>query len=180
MSGSWVVFTELDMTVRGTVCFSDDSMTKIEGRGVVDFLYQNGERRSFTRVYFIPWLTANIVSIRQLDEAEYDIHIKAGKMDIREPGGRLLARIERKQSRLYMLDVNIACRAACLSMRAEAEARRWHAQLGHVNMPVLRRMANQELVRGMPSLEQVEGVCEACMIGKQRRTAFPDQVAWRA
>jgi transposase InsO family protein len=79
-----------------------------------------------------------------------------------------------------VLDVNIARRAACLSARAEAEARRWHARLEHVNMPVLRQMANQELVKGMPSLEQVEGVCEACMTGKQRRTVFPDQAAWRA
>jgi hypothetical protein len=74
-------------------------------------------------------------------------------MDICEPGGRLLARIKRKQSRLYVLDVNIARRAACLSAWTEAEARCWHARLGHVNMPVLRQMANQELVRGMPSLE---------------------------
>jgi hypothetical protein len=70
-------------------------MTKIEGRGVVEFLYKNGERRSFVGVYFIPWLTVNIVSVGQLDEVGYT-HIKAGKMDIREPVGRLLARIERK------------------------------------------------------------------------------------
>jgi hypothetical protein len=57
----------------------------------------------------------NIVSVGQLEEAGYDIHIKTWKMDICEPGGRLLARIERKQSRLYMLDINIARRAACLS-----------------------------------------------------------------
>jgi hypothetical protein len=90
-------------------------MTEIEGRGVVEFLCKDGERRSFAGVYFIPRLTANIVSVGQLDEAEYDIHIKAGKMDIREPGGCLLARIKREQSRLYVLDVNIARRAACLS-----------------------------------------------------------------
>jgi hypothetical protein len=50
----------------------------------------------------------NIVSVKQLDEAGYDIHIKSGKMDIRELDSHLLARIERKQSRLYVLDVNIA------------------------------------------------------------------------
>jgi hypothetical protein len=71
-------------------------MTEIEGRGVVEFLCKNGERRSFTGVYFIPELMANIVNVGQLDEVRYDIHIKAGKMDIRKPGGRLLARIERK------------------------------------------------------------------------------------
>jgi hypothetical protein len=157
MSDSLAAFAELDTTVRGTVRFGDDSMTEIEGRGVVEYLCKNGERRSFAGVYFIPRLTANIVSVGKLDEAGYEVHIRTGKMDIREPGGRLLARIERKQSRLYVLDVNIARRAACLSARAEAEARRWHARLGHVNMPVLRRMANQELVRGMPPWSRWRG-----------------------
>jgi hypothetical protein len=180
MSGSLAAFAELDTTERGTVHFDDDSMTEIEGRGVVEYLCKNGEWRSFAGVYFIPWLTANIISVGQLDEAGYEVHIRTGKMDIREPGGRLLARIERKQSRLYVLDVNIAQRATCLSARVEAEARRWHTRLGHVNMPVLRQMPNQELVRGMPFLEQVERVCEACMTEKQRHTAFPDQAAWRA
>jgi hypothetical protein len=99
-------------------------MTEIEGRGVVEYRCKNGERRSFTGVYFIPQLTANIVSVGQLDEAGYEVHIRTGKMDIREPGGRLLARIERKRSRLYVLNVNIAWRATCLSARAEAEAKR--------------------------------------------------------
>jgi hypothetical protein len=164
MSSSQAAFIELDMAVRGTVRFGDDSMTEIEGKGTMEFLCKNGECHSFVRVYFIPRLTANIVNVEQLDEAGYDIHIKGGKMDIYEPGGCLLARIERKQSRLYVFDVNIAWRAACMSTWAEAKC--WHARLGHVNMPVLRRMATQEVVRGLPSLELVEGVCEACMIGK--------------
>jgi hypothetical protein len=124
MSGSLATFAELDMTVWGTVRFGDDSMTEIEGRGVVEYRCKNGERRSFTGVYFIPQLTANIVSVGQLDEAGYEVHIRTGKMDIREPGGRLLARIERKRSRLYVLNVNIAWRATCLSARAEADVKR--------------------------------------------------------
>jgi hypothetical protein len=109
--------------------------------------------------------TTNIVSVGQLDEAGHDIHIKSGKMDIRKSDLCLLARIRRKQNRLYMLDVNFAWRAACLTTWAEAkaEAKCWHAWLGHVNMHVLRRMVNQEVVLGLPSIEQVEGVCEACM-----------------
>jgi hypothetical protein len=33
-------------------------------------------------------------------------------------------------------------------------------------MPELRRMANQELVRGLPHIEEVDELCEACMAGK--------------
>jgi hypothetical protein len=44
-----------------------------------------------------------IISMGQLDEAGYNIHIKQGFMSIREPGGQLLARIARWRSMLYVL-----------------------------------------------------------------------------
>jgi hypothetical protein len=53
-----------------------------------------------------------------------------------------------------------------------------HARLGHVNMPVLRRMANQEVVRGLPLIGAVGELCEACMARKQKRSHFPDRAAW--
>jgi hypothetical protein len=52
----------------------------------------------FNGVYHIPRLTANIVSVGQLDEVGYDIRIKDGVMKIHEPSGRLLVRIERAHS----------------------------------------------------------------------------------
>jgi hypothetical protein len=130
MSGSRAAFTELDVAVCGTARFGDDSVAEIEGRGSVVFICKNGERRSFARVYFIPRLMANIVRVSQLDEAGYNIHIKNARMDIREPGGRLLARVQRKENMLYVLDVNVAQRANCLATREDMEARRWHACLG--------------------------------------------------
>jgi hypothetical protein len=73
MSGSRDAFSELEKTFCGTVRFRDDSVAEIEGRGVVVFRCKNGEQRSFTGVYFIPRLTANIINMGQLDEAGYDI-----------------------------------------------------------------------------------------------------------
>jgi hypothetical protein len=36
------------------------------------------------------------------------------------------------------------------------------------------------LVRGLPILSQVDQVCEACLVGKHRRTPFPHQAMRRA
>jgi transposase InsO family protein len=47
-------------------------------------------------------------------------------------------------------------------------------------MPSLRRMAKEELVRGLTDIEQVGSICEACMAGKQKRSSFPDQASRRA
>ncbi|WVZ58547.1 hypothetical protein U9M48_008813 [Paspalum notatum var. saurae] len=47
-------------------------------------------------------------------------------------------------------------------------------------MPALRKMAREELVRGLPEIEQVDQLCEACLAGKQKRTPFPEQAKWHA
>jgi hypothetical protein len=41
-------------------------------------------------------------------------------------------------------------------------------------------MANQEVVRGLPQIGAVGELCEAYMVGKQKRSHFPDRAAWRA
>jgi hypothetical protein len=57
------------------VRFSDDSVTEIEGRGKVEFLCKNGERRMIEGVYFIPKLIVNIVSVGRLDEDSYQVRV---------------------------------------------------------------------------------------------------------
>jgi hypothetical protein len=107
MSGPRAVFTNLDTKVLGTVRFGDNLVARIEGQGTIKFMCKNGETRSCVGAYFITRLTTNIISLRQLDEAKYKIHVDDGVMRIREPDGRLLARIVRAENRLYLLHLKI-------------------------------------------------------------------------
>ena len=97
-------------------------------------------------------------------------------MRVREPGGQLLARALRAANWLYLLHLKMA-QPVCLVMRGRDDkvAWRWHERFGHINMAALRKLAREELVRGLLELGQVERVCEACQAGKQRRTSFPAQ-----
>jgi hypothetical protein len=36
------------------------------------------------------------------------------------------------------------------------------------------------MVKGLPVLDQVDQVCNGCLIGKQKRAPFPNQARWRA
>jgi hypothetical protein len=45
-------------------------------------------------------------------------------------------------------------------------------------MPALRKMSQEELVCGLPFIQQVDKLCVACLAGKQRRTPFPQQAQW--
>jgi hypothetical protein len=130
-------------------------------------------------VYFIPKLTATIISVGQLDEYGYEIQIKNGLMLLRDEDQRLLARVPRNTGRLYRLELKIA-RLVCLAARTGEDAWRWHAHFGHVNFTSLRKMAAGGLVRALPELDQVEQLCEACLVGKYKRTPFPHQASRHA
>jgi transposase InsO family protein len=119
------------------------------------------------------------VSVGQLDEGGCKINIDEGVMTIREPSWRLLAKVARSANRLYVLNINLT-RPVCLAARGKEETWRWHARLEHVNMSALRKMAREELVRGLPAVEQVDQLCEACLAGKQRRSSFPEKIEYRA
>jgi transposase InsO family protein len=179
MSGSRSAFAHLDSGIHGTVRFGDGSVAQIEGSGTILFTCKNGEHQKLSNVYFLPRLTANIISVGQLDEGRYQVLVEDGTMRIRDEERRLLARIPRSPGRLYVLTVTIA-RPVCMAARTDEEAWTWHARLGHINFTALRKMTREGLVRGMPLLNQVDQVCEACLAGKQRRAPFPQKAPRRS
>jgi hypothetical protein len=108
MTGSCSLFVDLDTHVRGKVRFGDDSAAEIMGRRRVEFVCKNGELRSFDEVYFIPKLMDNIMSVGHLNKDGYQVHIGGSELTIREPEGKLLARVKRTTSRLYLLLVKLS------------------------------------------------------------------------
>ena len=165
MSGSHAAFADLDTGVTGAVRFGDGSVARIEGTGIVLFHCKNGEHRALGNVYFLPRLTANIISVGQLDEGGYQVLVEDGVMRVRDEDRRLLAKIPRSPGWLYNLDVTIA-RPVCLAARTDDDAWRWHQQFGHIHFAALRKMGSEELVRGLPVIDQVQQVCDAYLIGK--------------
>lgn len=71
ISGCQASFAEMDEGVTGSVKFGDGSVVDIRGRGTILFNFRNGEHRALTRVYYVPRLRSNIVSLGQLDENGY-------------------------------------------------------------------------------------------------------------
>lgn len=56
----------------------------------------------------------------------------------------------------------------------------WHACYGHLNFDALRKLAWQEMVHGLPLVEQADQLCDACLAGKQRLSSFAQQAKYRA
>lgn len=116
MTGARSAFAELDAGVHGSVRFGDGSTVGIEGRGTVLFKCKTGEHQKLTGVYHIPRLTANIISLGQLEEEKFKIVLEGGALKIWDPWQRLVAVVRRGANRLYVLNANVD-KPVCLAAR---------------------------------------------------------------
>ncbi|XP_062224419.1 uncharacterized protein LOC133922912 [Phragmites australis] len=125
MTGVLATFSDLDQGVGGTIKFGDGSLVNIEGRGMVLFECKNGEHSAFSGVYYISCLTTDIISIGQLDDNGCEVRIKEVLLRIWDRQRRLVMRVQRSASRLYLLRLNLA-KPVCLSARHQEIAWTWH------------------------------------------------------
>jgi hypothetical protein len=101
MTGSRDVFADLDTNIIGSVCFSDNSIIDICGRGTVVIVVRGDEHRALTDVYYIPRLKTSIVSLGQIDENGCPSLIRDGYMSVWDRRNHLLAKVPRSPNRLY-------------------------------------------------------------------------------
>jgi hypothetical protein len=91
----------------------------------------------------------------------------------------MVAKVPRVANRLYVLYTTIA-QPVCMLVHKAEEAWRWHARLGHLNFHAFKMMANQGWVRSLPCIQQVDQLCDGCLVGKHRRAPFPEKAEHRS
>jgi hypothetical protein len=171
MSGCRRAFVDIDTSICGTAKFDDGSEVAIEGSGTVLFEGKTGEHLPLTRVYFIPRLTTNTISLGQLDEGGCDVHARHGVLRICDGKGRLVARVQRSVSHLYLLRVKIA-RPLWLAARASNDVWLWHKRYGHLHFDALKKLEQREMVQGIAHIEHVHQLCADCVTTKLKLSPF--------
>jgi hypothetical protein len=68
----------------------------------------------------------------------------------------------------------------CLAAHTREDSWRWHTHFEHANFTSLKKLATTGMVCGLPQLEQVDQLCEACLVGKHKRASFSIQASRRA
>jgi hypothetical protein len=139
MTGDKAQFSELDLSVGGTVRFGDGSTVGIAGRGTVLFELKNGGHKVLTVVYYIPKLRSNIISLGQLAERGCKIVIGDEFLWGYDHRRQLIMKVERARNRLYILNPD-RVDPVCLMSSMEDSAWRWHARYEHLNFQALRQL----------------------------------------
>lgn len=151
----------------------------IPGCGTIIFVARQDRHRALSNTYYIPRLRNNIISLGQLDESGCQVVIQGGVLHVRDRHREFLAKVRRSANRLYKITLTPAQPVSLLA-RTSDHTWRWHERYGHIAFDALRKLVKEGMVRGMPQLDNVDQLCDACLAGKQRRAPFPLEAKYHA
>ncbi|KAM2204349.1 hypothetical protein ACFX1S_023996 [Malus domestica] len=157
--------TLIEEKVSGSVTFGDGKKATIIGKGTVKTI----GLPELHNVLLVDKLTANLMSISQLCDDIGNVNFDSAKCVVSKETGEKVLCGPRSENNCYCANanqINVCFRASNNLLDL------WHQRLGHMNYRDLLKISKKQYVRGLPSLEgKQEGVCGACQIGKQTKSA---------
>ncbi|XP_060973891.1 uncharacterized protein LOC133039102 [Cannabis sativa] len=164
MTGSRDSLSNFKDNQEGSVTFGDGNRGKIMGYGDLKL----AGKFPLTGVLFVQGLKANLISIGQLCDAEYDVRFTKSQCLVSLAGSEVLVG-NRTADHCYALGSQVTCHRTFMD-----KLDLWHYRLGHLNFRDLKRIVKLKAVRGIPELTMSrDRMCGPCQQGKQTRSSHP-------
>ncbi|KAK2980575.1 hypothetical protein RJ640_017437 [Escallonia rubra] len=132
MCGYKHMFVEMDESMTRNITFGDMSKIPVKGKGKILIKLKNGGHQFISNVYYVPEMKANILSMGQLLEKGYDIHMKDKCLYLRDDRGSLIARVPMSSNRMFLMNIHHDV-PKCLKACFDNQSWLWHLRLGHLN-----------------------------------------------
>ncbi|KAL9439711.1 hypothetical protein AB3S75_025217 [Citrus x aurantiifolia] len=170
------LFRDLDTTFISKVRVGNGACIAVKGKGTVAIEGYTG-LKLISDVLYVPEINQNLLSVGQLLEKGYKVLFEDKNCTIKDVEGRELFKIQMKGKSFAL---NLIEEEQAAVHKEENCTVLWHKRLGHFHHDALLYMKRNNLVEGLPDLEDELPVCAACQYGKQTRLPFPKNNVWRA
>ncbi|KAM1576006.1 hypothetical protein ACFX10_032378 [Malus domestica] len=149
MCGKKKFFAELKDGSYGSVSLGDSSKLPVEGKRTIKIIQKGGREEYISDTYYISGMKSNILSIGQLLQKGYVIHMENMLLTLRNARRKLIARVQMSKNRIFPLKLNIKI-GSCNIGVMEDESWKWHLRFGHLQLNGLKLLSSGEMVRGLP------------------------------
>ncbi|CAN1181758.1 hypothetical protein LINPERHAP2_LOCUS35596, partial [Linum perenne] len=119
----------------------------------------NGSHQFINNVYYVPNMTSNILSLGQLLEKNYEVHMANRQLELRNDRKELIARIPMSKNRMFILNIQSEA-AKCLKACVKDDTWLWHLRFGHLNFGGLKLLGQKKMVHDIPLINHPNQLCE--------------------
>lgn len=162
------LFRELDGSAISRVRIGDGSYLTVKGKGTVSIESFAGTKL-ISDVLYVPEIDQNLLSVGQLLEKGFKLLFEDKMCLIIDSSGQELFKIK-MQGKSFSLTPLEEEQVAFPSHEIIGET--WHKRLGHFHHKALLFMQRNEMVVGLPNMEEHISACKTCVVGKQVRLPF--------
>ncbi|RVW39030.1 Retrovirus-related Pol polyprotein from transposon TNT 1-94 [Vitis vinifera] len=180
MCGKKDYFSDFDGTFRDSVKLGNNTSMSVLGKGNVR-LKVNEMTQIITRVFYVPELKNNLLSIGQLQEKGLTILFQHGKCKVFHSQKGLIMDTKMSSNRMFMLHaLSQPILSTCFNTVTEDILQLWHCRYGHLSFQGLKTLQQRKMVNGLPQFQPPSKLCKDCLVGKQHRSSIPKKNNWRS
>lgn len=167
MTGDEKAFVTLTRKKGGKVSFEDNQKGRIIGQGTI------GSDIKIEEVSLVEGLKFNLLSVAQLCDKGRKVIFENNGCSIIDSKSNQTILFAPRTNNVYMLNIKKCSESVCLVSKEDVSWL-WHRRLGHVSMNLLSKLANKNIVEGLPKITfEKDHLCSACQLGKQTKSSFP-------
>ncbi len=104
-------------------------------------------------------MKSNILSLGQVLEKGYDIHMKYCSLFIRDDKGNLIMKVKTSKCRIFSLNIQNDI-AKCLKTYYKNAPWLWYLRFGHLNFGGLELLSKKNIVKGLPCINYPNQIFE--------------------
>jgi hypothetical protein len=172
MTGNKNLFSKLVESELGQVKVGDDRGFSIKGIGDITIETKTGKHEKMSDVYYVPGLRSNLLSAGHLLRKGYEINLH-DKLCILTKENQIVTKIPLASNNLFPIQLKVTNVASHFTSTNGEISKLWHDRYGHLNYGALKLLSEKKMVDGLPQIDQLNEVCDACQLGKQHRSPFP-------
>jgi hypothetical protein len=167
----------IDSSISYDITLGNDSLVKVQGKGIVPILTKQHVKKDINNVYHVPDLKHNLSSVGKLIEHGYKVLFEGASCRIydKTPNRKLISEIHMNQNMLFPLTLRTTNLIQTYAQSASTpnETMVWHTRFGHLPFQSLSILQNYSMVKGLPIFKEKNPPCESYILGKHKRTSFP-------